>query len=118
MEIEEIIQVFSTDEPTAKTILEILNGDHDDVLPKNFPSVKQLKAYLDKPYMRLLAINEVVDLYGVEGIFPSPPDSYASILYVNAGDTYRSTIIYDLEAEEFVIGCWGAFEEQAQLEYE
>lgn len=43
------------------------------------------------------------------GFEPLTPDGeiHAIAFYVNAGDPYRTTLLYDVEECEFVIGCWG-----------
>ena len=38
------------------------------------------------------------------------------LLYVNMGDTYDATILYDTESAEFTIGSWGDFMEEWEKE--
>ncbi len=65
--------------------------------------------------------NEVLDGNGVEGVKGegADVDKYwrdTILLYVNQGDTYDTTVMYDTENEEFVIGSWGDFVEQWENE--
>lgn len=71
----------------------------------------------------LAAVNEVLEGYGVEGIQPEGAYVnkfyYSTIgLYVNMGDTYAPTIVYDTEAEEFHLTSWGDFLENWQEDSE
>jgi len=59
-------------------------------------------------------LNELLGGYGVEAI----QDEHAWIghyymniiaLYVNMGDTYDTTVVYDTDIEEAQIGSWGDF---------
>ena len=116
----QIEQTFQTNTELAKKVAAILGGQFDETLDE-YASVRQLYSYSDIPYMRLLAANEELSdfgCFGVEGIYPDPPNSHADIMYLNTGDTYSSTIVFDLNTAEFVIGCWGDFEEQAQADYD
>jgi len=55
-------------------------------------------------------INEIIRGYGVESIGDNECYSYycnIGLLYVNQGDTYTTTVIYDTREEQFIIGSWG-----------
>lgn len=60
--------------------------------------------------------------FGVEG--NSIPDNdftsreHRDCSYLNAGDTYATTIIWDGQSEQFHIGCWGDWQEEAEQEYQ
>ncbi len=60
--------------------------------------------------------------FGVEG--NSIPDNdfmsrdHRSCMYLNGGDTYAATIIWDGQSEQFHIGCWGDWQEEAELDYQ
>ena len=62
-----------------------------------------------------------LDGYGVEAIFGKYVNSYYQdcvALYVNTGDTYEPTILYDTVAREFGITTMGDFVEVMGDEYE
>jgi hypothetical protein len=61
--------------------------------------------------------NEALGGHGVEAIQGDGThiDNYwrdTVLVYVNLGDTYDTTILYDTENEEFSIGSWGDFMEE------
>jgi len=65
----------------------------------------------------LEAINEVLSGFGVEAINDNDFYGYyadISLLYVNMGDTYTPTIIYDTRNDEFLACSWGDVVEMAQ----
>lgn len=57
--------------------------------------------------------NEIVEGNGIEGI---QEGGEIILLYVNMGDTYDRTVLYDPEKEEFTIGSWGDFYETWEAE--
>ena len=64
--------------------------------------------------------NELLDGFGVE---PVRTDTYVDdfwgdiiALYVNLGDPYDTTILYDTDRDEFFIGSWGDFLEEWEME--
>lgn len=67
--------------------------------------------------------NEALDGHGVEAIAGDDyqVDKYwmdTVLLYVNLGDTYDTTILYDTENAEFSVGSWGDFMEAWEEEGE
>ena len=61
--------------------------------------------------------NKAIDGHGVEAVNGQDyqVDKYwmdTILLYVNLGDTYDTTILYDTENEEFSIGSYGDFVEE------
>lgn len=86
-------------------------------LQKAFPNLSKSKAKLlvkikiEDPEDYLELANELLGGYGVE----SARVGDRSILYVNMGDTYDNTIIYDEEEFQYRIGSWGDWVE-AKLE--
>jgi hypothetical protein len=56
----------------------------------------------------LHAMNEVLGTYGVEGLGPPRGGDYAPPYeYLNAGDTYTGTLIYDRDRDRLFVGSWG-----------
>lgn len=58
------------------------------------------------------ALSRVDDLIGGHGVeyLRSRTDTFREargVEYVNMGDPYRATVMFDLESERFIIGCWG-----------
>lgn len=59
----------------------------------------------------LHAINELVGGFGVEGLGPE-------YQYINMGDTYATTLIYDRDKDRLFIGDWGSIVEQEGEDWE
>jgi len=56
----------------------------------------------------LHAMNEHFGTYGVEGLGPPRSGDYAPPYeYLNAGDTYSATLIYDRDRDRLFVGSWG-----------
>lgn len=54
--------------------------------------------------------NTLLNGHGVEPIKDDEWETYyldIGLLYVNMGDPYDTTILYDTRKERFSIGCWG-----------
>lgn len=66
----------------------------------------------------LHVINELVGGYGVEGLGPGRSGDYAPPYeYINMGDTYATTLIYDRDKDELFIGTWGGVVEEEESEW-
>lgn len=67
----------------------------------------------------LHAINEIVGGYGVEGLGPGRSGDFAlPYEYINMGDTYITTLIYDRDKDRLFIGDWGSIVEAKGDEWE
>ena len=56
----------------------------------------------------LHAMNEVLGTHGVEGLGPPRGGDYAPPYeYLNTGDTYAATLIYDRDRDRLFVGSWG-----------
>jgi hypothetical protein len=56
------------------------------------------------------AINEILGGYGVEQITDNQWSEYwcdGGLLYVNMGDAYTCTVIYDTRKDRWIVGSWG-----------
>ncbi len=60
-----------------------------------------------------LAINEVLEGYGVEAIFKG--GRYPEVVYINLGDTYTTTLVYDYSRERWYLTSWGDYVERRKL---
>lgn len=61
--------------------------------------------------LKLRAIDSIMDAHGVE-VLIADETGKAIASYVNTGDTYSATVLYDLENEEFLVTSWGDFYEE------
>lgn len=100
----------------ARTLL--VNGILDgSIEPVHFSSVREWRDRLHnepKDYeLKLEALNEALDESGVESLIE---DGKVIASYVNNGETYQATVVYDHEKEEFLITSWGDFYEEWKTE--
>ena len=65
-------------------------------------------------------LNEAVGGHGIQEITGNyQVDKYyrdIALLYVNLGDTYDATVLYDTEEKKFLIGSWGGWVEEHEKE--
>jgi hypothetical protein len=71
----------------------------------------------------LVRANEILRGFGVEsarceGCQVNRYYYDAVLLYVNMGDTYSTTLLYDTDRQKFSIGSWGDWIEQHEAEHE
>jgi hypothetical protein len=89
--------------PSLKTLDERLNlRDEEGKSLRHFMQAGKPRAALD--YANVLM--------GGEGIEYAPssedgPTQFTGLDYVNMGDTYDTTLIYDRKKRRFVVGAWG-----------
>jgi len=112
--------------PSIKTLTAAFGKDKAVVIrgiltgktsPEDFVSVKKwVGQCCNRPSqheVQLEAINEVLDGYGTEALdedtswYPQPHYSY-----VNMGDPYTTTILYDHRRGTWIVSDWGAIAER------
>lgn len=97
MRVADIQRYFRVEESVATTISQLVAGKVDpcEVSPACDRWVRKCYNEPAAHEQILEAINELIGGYGVEAVFDDiDPDSPA-MSYVNMGDTYRTTILYD-----------------------
>jgi len=117
---EQLAEAFQIQLTEVSTIYKILNRQID--LGK-FKSVDQLRRQCFNPpdviNEQLEAINEVIDGFGIEsstieGYFKSHYWQDAVCLYVNQGESYALTVLYDIVNEKWELTSWGDFIESIE----
>ena len=121
--------------PTAKEIRKAF-PDLDDEAVKELVEVLERpdkvdaenKSHWDDAYLRAVdkameEANEILGGHGVEAVPGEGADNGkywrdTIALYVNLGDTYDTTVMYDTETEEFFVGSWGDFLEEWEKDQE
>ena len=69
-------------------------------------------------YAAMDAANKRIQGHGVEAIDVNDHGEKSPILlYVNTGDNYTPTIMYDIPAETFYVGDWGSWYEWREKTY-
>ena len=66
-----------------------------------------LKSMMEDGYIKrtLTRAGEMLDGFGVEYLVPD--NGAQPVAYVNMGDTYNTTLMFDHEKNRFLIGSWG-----------
>ena len=100
--------------PSVKTIMcglgDTLRKEYGD---KAIVQAKNIRLAMQAdwdPDNALDEINKILKGYGVEAIRDNDWASYfcdIGLLYVNLGDTYIPTVVYDTRKKRFIITSWG-----------
>lgn len=94
-------------EEKAKEVKAVLTGKKDVL---SYPSVQARRAECynepDKEYLVLHAVNEIIGGFGV-GYIPAHNSFNEGVEYVNRGDAYIPTILYDQKTTTWSAGSWG-----------
>lgn len=120
MLVETIAKRLNITVEQAATIKGIIKGNID---PEGFKSVQSWVAQCyNKPSkleLKLEAINEVLEGFGIEYIESSNDDFNDSqgLSYVNLGDTYVNTVIFDHSDNTWNYCSWGDIVEENQENY-
>jgi hypothetical protein len=106
----------------GKELRSLLDGT---VSPDNYASVREWVAqcyHKPRRQERLeCAINEALEGYDIEAIPPNFNPPIPDAVYVNLGDTYTTTLLYDYNRDKWIITSWGdwvGLQEQRGIRYE
>ena len=126
---QELIRAWDIDEfklHLIKTVIELDNDETIDDCLGMFKSVQQLrKQCFNKPdtiQEKLTVLNELIDGHGIEPIQVSEElyqDSYYGNCigeYINLGDTYITTIVFNTIEREWLVTSWGDYFESKESE--
>ena len=86
-----------------------------DLDAKGAHKIKKLAAKAGShPVEALREMSEILDMHGVEALGPRHYDYFkpSPYEYLNAGDTYATTLIYDRAKDTLSIGSWGDIAER------
>ena len=124
MKATDIAEVFDVSLDDAKLALRIMNWkvkptDLPDKLPKTYDQYRYLdldtEMFGTNCECRLTALNELLGTFGVEPIRTSEHiDGFwfdCRACYLNTGDTYHTTILFDTKKDRFYLTSWGDFVE-------
>jgi predicted dehydrogenase len=88
---------------------------------KKWKAASQGRRYADDEARTILEFaNAIMDAHGIEYLSPAEGDRDYSVYggngasYVNIGDTYDGTLLYDEKKQNFYATSWGDFVEQAE----
>lgn len=79
---------------------------HKEFMKKKYSSTSKAEQLMED-------FNDRIGGFGVEAIFGTEySDEWPVLLYINMGDSYEDTILYNVPESEFLIGSWGDFVEK------
>lgn len=125
MKAEQIAEAFDVSLDDAKLALKIMNWKVKPTsLTDRLPKTCDQYRYLDTDNFhtdcscRLDALDELLSTFGVEPIRTSEHiDRYwfdCRACYLNTGDTYNTTILFDTKKDRFYLTSWGDFVESLE----
>ena len=111
---------FNLDRLSAALLLRVLNWQG---LPSQLGQDLGIERHGDAVSYRLAWASCILDGHGVETICASDEHGYQDTEtvfghYVNMGDTYTTTVVWDAIDKTFLITDWGSFYEERQAEHE
>jgi hypothetical protein len=105
-----LMREFQIDKQTAQTVRGLVKGtiDPETVSPKTVQWVGQCYNRPGEVALILSALNDVLGMYGVEGLGKNDCHPYnPPFEYLNTGDSYATTIVYKSTTDHFFISSWG-----------
>jgi hypothetical protein len=101
----------------ADKILAVVRGTVDLMEFKSVSDwVRQCYHDPSRIEQKMRAMDEILDGHGTEAIFGDDDPAWPDMEYVNMGDTYLMTILYDYTKSKFYAMPWGEWVEQAEAE--
>ena len=114
--IKAIMEAFKCDKGTATVAYNLMKGK---IPPQIFASVRKMEREAHNKHrdetLVMEALDECLNCFGVECSEGRYIDHYhqnIQIEYLNLGDSYDTTIIYDNERQCYVLDSWGNFVER------
>lgn len=109
-----------TDLPGTDTIREALGLDQEKAEQVRDVLMRESTGQVDAEQ----AMEEINDILGLFGVVALTGDYHVDryyfnivALYLNTGDTYNTTVLYETETETFHLVSWGDWVEQNQEKY-
>ena len=120
MDINRIAELLIISTEQANQVRQIIKGRLDPLSFKSVQSwVSQCFNMPSKLELKLCAINEVIEGFGVEYI-ESVDDSFTDkqgVDFINLGDTYKCTVVFNHATNKFSYTSWGDIVEANSDEY-
>jgi hypothetical protein len=115
--VDRLTQHLGIPEETAQQVLALVRGRKD---PLQTPETRR---WADSCYHRpsggelvMHALDQLLETSGVEVIEDPADPRQAAALYLNAGDTYTPTILFDSCTRRYRLTTWGDFVEALEAE--
>lgn len=102
---------------TVKTLMKVFGAPKKDAsyIYKRALTINNLKEA--EELLELLSNPRFVGGYGVEAIYHPSSVTRPALLYINKGDTYDNTIMFDRFVGRFYVGSWGDWIELRERKY-
>lgn len=111
----DITELFKLDTADAITCVHIINGMRD---PCEFARVdsyaRSCYGVPDRSTLKLMALDEIIGGFGLESVRDPEDEFHYQFSYVNTGDTYTPTFIYDEDTGEFHVTTVGDYIEKLE----
>ena len=115
--LSDITEAFKLDTADAITCVHIINGIRD---PLDFARVdsyaRRCYGEPDASTLKLMALDEIIEGFGLESVRDPDDEFHYQFSYVNTGDTYTATFIYDEDTGEFHVTNVGDYIEKLERE--
>lgn len=114
--VKAIMQMLNIPIAKAKEVKRIITETRESHLLGYKGEYPQTSAWLDDNYkatfveVKLLAFNELLHGHGVEVL--KNDEGHAVVEYVNMGDTYDNTVVFNADTGRFTVESWGNFFER------
>lgn len=100
---------LKVDDGTAKRVRALMDGSRDPLEYKGVQCV-DLQGHMSRIERQLHAIDIEIDGHGVEPVV----DDTVVMEYINLGDTYDTTVIYDYTRSRWLVMSWGDWVEREE----
>lgn len=120
---EEFQQTLNENQVSVKEIEKEFGRDFEGDEAKEIQKLMKYPGSDKKAEENLEKIDKLIDGHGVEVINgeKNTPGGFwqnAVAAYVNIGDTYNATVLYDVNEKEFLLTTWGDWAEKNQEKYD
>lgn len=113
--VKRMVEHLGISEDQAKILKKMMNDEISPVvIAEGMGLTKGFYNDPDKVYAIMLVADKFMEGSGVEGLEGEYVDSFSQNVqasYVNTGDTYSATLLYDNVTGRFVLTTWGDFVE-------
>lgn len=109
---QKLLLIFEGDYPNGRWEIE----DYDQEYPNTCSWLKMCWNWPDTVEVQLSMLNELLGGFGVESVQNPNNPAAALVSYVNMGDTYAATILYDHDELEWIVTTIGDWQEGYEQE--
>lgn len=100
--------------PTVKRIIEWFDLEHYSTTPEKHAKEIRESIQKDRAHDTLTKVDKLINAHGIEVI--RGEDGIVAH-YVNTGDTYNPTLLYDVNQDKFYLTTWGDWVERYNRKY-